>query len=290
MKNFKTKFMGFIKNISDSVILGSFVSTLIFIALGLILAFMEDTVFLDVILFYLIIDLFVIFSVTLLKTNRYSGSIHRIDADLIGNNFIGLDKKSRGFRKTVENFFNGNYPKALHDFQSIEENYNLSDSEKSLLYYYIARCYDIMNYKPNALNYYEKSCSTGFSDDCVIILKARCMGAIGDIENALDIYNNILISGNNKYRQYIRTDIGRMYLDNRQPEKALKYYLDAVEKHENYDTALEGCAIAYLMLEDYEKSRDYYKYAILENPSDLEGFKAYYEEIRKAVKGSDSVV
>jgi len=289
MKNFKAKFMGFIKNISEAVIFGSFISTLIFIALVLVLALVEDTAFLDVILFYLIIDLFVIFSVVLLKTNRYPSGIHRIDSDLIGNNFTGFDKKSRGFRKAIEDFFYERYPKALHDFQSIGENYSLSDSERSLLYYYIARCYDIMNYNLNALNYYEKAQEAGFSDDVLTFFKSRCLGNSGDTEQALLMYKDILNS-KNKYYLYVRTDIGRMYLDNRQPEEALKWYLEAVEKRENYAMALEGCAVAYLMLEDYEKSRDYYKYAILENPSDLEGFKAYYKEIRKAVKGSDSVV
>jgi len=289
MKNFKAKFMGFIKNISEAVIFGSFVSTLMFIALGLILAFMEDIMFLDVIMFYLVTDLFVIFSILLLKANRYPAGIHRIDTDLIGNNFTGFGKKSRDFRNAVEDFFYNRYPNSLNKFLHIEENYNLSNSEKGLLYYYIARCYDVMNYNPNALNYYEKAQKSGFNDDSLIIFKSRCLGNSGDMEQALSMYRDILNS-KNKYYFCVRTDIGRMYLDNRQPQQALKWYLEAVEKHENYEIALAGCSLAYLMLKNYEKSRDYYKYAILENIDDLEGFKAYYKEVSEAVKGSDSVV
>ena len=81
-----------------------------------------------------------------------------------------------------------------------------------------------------------------------------------------------------------------MYLENRQPEKALKWYLEAVEKRENYAMALGGCSLAYLMLGNKEESQKYYQYAIINNMSDLEGFKAYYKEISESLKGSDSVV
>lgn len=288
MKNFKAKFMGFIKNISEGVIFGNFVATVIFQIFCVFLALIGEPDFFNITAFYLALDVVVIISAIFVHLQK-SGSIHKIDADIIGNNFIGFGKKSRDFRKAVELINKDEYLKALNEFKNIEEKYNISDSEKAVLCFYIARCYDIMCYYPNALNYYEKAEKSGFSDESLIVFKASCMGACGDTEQALAIYNDILNS-DNRYIIYVRTSIGRMYLDNRQPEKALKWYLEAVERHENYSMALGGCSIVYLMLGNQEESEKYYKYAIINNMNDLEGFKAYYKEIKESLKGSDFVV
>lgn len=287
MKNFKAKFMGFIKNISEGVVYGNFVATVIFQIFCVFLALIGEPDFFNITAFYLVLDAFVIISTVFVLYK--SGSIHKIDADIIGNNFIGFGKKSRNFRKAVEDFCNDDFPKAINELKDIEEKYNLSDSENGVLCFYMARCYDIMSYYPNALNYYEKAEKSGFSDESIILFKANCIGASGDTEQALSIYNDILNS-DNRYSIYVRTYIGRMYLENRQPEKALKWYLEAVEKRENYAMALGGCSLAYLMLGNNEESRKYYQYAIINNMSDLEGFKAYYKEISESLKGSDSVV
>lgn len=287
MKNFKAKFMGFIKNISEGVIYGNFVATVIFQIFCVFLALIGEPDFFNITAFYLVLDAFVIISTVFVLYK--SGSIHKIDADIIGNNFIGFGKKSRNFRKAVEDFCNDDFPKAINELKDIEEKYNLSDSENGVLCFYVARCYDIMSYYPNALNYYEKAEKSGFGDESIILFKANCIGASGDTEQALSIYNDILNS-DNRYSIYVRTYIGKMYLENRQPEKALKWYLEAVEKRENYAMALGGCSLAYLMLGNNEESRKYYQYAIINNMSDLEGFKAYYKEISESLKGSDSVV
>ena len=287
MKNFKAKFMGFIKNISEGVVYGNFVATVIFQIFCVFLALIGEPDFFNITAFYLVLDAFVIISTVFVLYK--SGSIHKIDADIIGNNFIGFGKKSRNFRKAVEDFCNDDFPKAINELKDIEEKYNLSDSENGVLCFYMARCYDIMSYYPNALNYYEKAEKSGFSDESIILFKANCIGASGDTEQALSIYKDILNS-DNRYSIYVRTYIGRMYLENRQPEKALKWYLEAVEKRENYAMALGGCSIAYLMLGNKEESRKYYQYAVINNMSDLEGFKAYYKEISESLKGSDSVV
>ena len=287
MKNFKAKFMGFIKNISEGVVYGNFVATVIFQIFCVFLALIGEPDFFNITAFYLVLDAFVIISTVFVLYK--SGSIHKIDADIIGNNFIGFGKKSRNFRKAVEDFCNDDFPKAIDELKDIEEKYNLSDSENGVLCFYVARCYDIMSYYPNALNYYEKAEKSGFSDESIILFKANCIGASGDTEQALSIYNDILNS-DNRYSIYVRTYIGKMYLENRQPEKALKWYLEAVEKRENYAMALGGCSLAYLMLGNNEESRKYYQYAIINNMSDLEGFKAYYKEISESLKGSDSVV
>ena len=156
MKNFKAKFMGFIKNISEGVIFGNFVATVIFQIFCVFLALIGEPDFFNITAFYLALDVVVIISAIFVHLQK-SGSIHKIDADIIGNNFIGFGKKSRNFRKAVEDFFNENFPKAVDELKDIEEKYNLSDSENGVLCFYIARCYHIMRYYTHAMTYYEKA-------------------------------------------------------------------------------------------------------------------------------------
>lgn len=291
MKNFKAKFMGFIDKICGAVVFGTFISALIFEIFSVLCSF-YDKIFLDILFLYFTFQISAIFVCIIIKSS--SKSIHKIDADLIGNRFIGLNKKSRTFRKSVEYLFEAKFQQALAGFKFIEENYHLNSTEKGLLFYYIARCYDIMNFNPNAVRYYEMAQQEGFSHDIMTVFYARCLGAMGDIEQAITIYNEIYGCNltddssekqvpQNKYYDIARTDIAKIYLDNQQPEKALDWYLDAVEKHENYPTALGGCSLAYLILEDFEKSEKYYKYAVLSGIEDLDGFKAYYKELKDAI-------
>lgn len=281
MKNFKAKFMGFIKNISEGVIFGNFVATVIFQIFCVFLALIGEPDFFNITAFYLALDVVVIISAIFVHLQK-SGSIHKIDADIIGNNFIGFGKKSRNFRKAVEDFFNENFPKAVDELKDIEEKYNLSDSENAVLCFYIARCYHIMRYYTHAMNYYEKAEKFGFSHHFFMLFKANCIGDSGDTEKALDIYN-MYLEPDDEYFIYIKTNIGKMYLENRQPEKALKWYLEAVEEKLNYATALGGCSLAYLMLGDNENSKKYYQYAIINNIEDLDGFKDYYKEISEGL-------
>ena len=132
MKNFKAKFMGFIKNISEGVIFGNFVATVIFQIFCVFLALIGEPDFFNITAFYLALDVVVIISAIFVHLQK-SGSIHKIDADIIGNNFIGFGKKSRNFRKAVEDFCNDDFPKAINELKDIEEKYNLSDSYRSAL-------------------------------------------------------------------------------------------------------------------------------------------------------------
>ena len=176
-------------------------------------------------------------------------------------------------------------------FKDIDEKYNLSDSEKGVLYFYIARCYHIIEYYTNAINYYEKAEKAGFNHHSLMLFEANCNGSMGDTETALNMYQKYL-NPDDEYFIYIKTHIGKMYLENRNPEEALKWFLESVEERKNYAVALGGCSLAYLMLGDNEKSKKYYQYAIINHMDDIEGFKAYYREISEGIslKGSDSVV
>ena len=134
---------------------------------------------------------------------------HRNDSDIIDDNFSGISKKSRIFKKSSDQLLNGEPSQALNGFKTIEENFSesLSMSESALLCFYIARCYDVMGFLPNAVRYYGLSEEKGFDKDLMKVLFARALGKMNDISEALERYNDIL-EKDNVYSPYIRTDIG----------------------------------------------------------------------------------
>lgn len=291
MKNFKARFMELIRSISGDIVFGSFIATVIFQIFCVFLFLIGQKDFFNITVFYLVFDVVVIISVIFLKAVKNPESIYKLDIDITGNNFAGFSKKDRSFRKAFEVFVSRYYGNAVNMFKDIDEKYNLSDSEKGVLYFYIARCYHIMEYYTNAMNYYEKAEKAGFTHHSLMLFEAGCNGNMGDTETALKMYQKYL-NPDDEYFIYIKTHIGKMYLDNRNPEEALKWFLESVEERKNYAVALGGCSLAYLMLGDNEKSKKYYQYAIINHMDDIEGFKAYYREISEGIslKGSDSVV
>ena len=121
-------------------------------------------------------------------------------------------------------------------------------------------------------------------------LTGKLTSGIHTIALMVDNGNSVpkqLLGSSHAYTEDTQTNwngiIGKMYLENRQPEKALKWYLEAVEEKLNYATALGGCSLAYLMLGDNENSKKYYQYAIINNIEDLDGFKDYYKEISEGL-------
>lgn len=202
---------------------------------------------------------------------------HRYDSDLIGRNFVGISKKSRLFRQSVENIFTRHVNTALNGFKELEENYSgeLEDGEKPLVAFYTARCYDLMQYYPNAAIYYNKAASLGMKSDVLIMLTARCKGEMGDMKEAQSLYDSL--SANGPLRMFVRTDIGRLYLRRNDAENALKWYQDSINRHENYAEALGGAAIANVMLHNFDKAAEQYKAALLNHIPDPKSYAAYYK-------------
>lgn len=231
--------------------------------------------------FILIIDLSITFVFYVKERADYKFlDFHKYDNELIGKNFIGFKKKDKLFSKALDMLFKRDLKNALDTFISIKE-YELTESEKGVLSFYIARCYQIMGYTANALTNYENAESCGFSNDLVPIFKARCCGDMGELDRAVEMYKEVLESGN-QYSDIVRTDIGRMYLTENKAADALKWFSEAVERHEDYGNALGGCAIAYTLLHDFEKGEDFYRKAILNHVPDSQGFTSYYKEIQAA--------
>ena len=282
------KLKKFTNDFFDAVIIGTFIAVIIFYAI-LLLAVLDspDKLILALTGILLFINVVCILVCAVAKTFQKP---HKYDSELIGYNFVGISKKSRIFRQSVENLFSQSLNQALGGFKEIEEKYadKLAESEKAVLYFYIARCYDIMQYYPNANSYYIMS-GKNRADSVALknilsLLHARCLGAMGDAEDAAEKCAAVLADENNLYRCYVRTDMGRMYLMLDNAEEALKWYGEAIENKENTADAYGGMAVAYAMLSNAEKSENFYKLALINNIDDKEGFKELYNEIRNMPK------
>ncbi len=258
--------------------------------------FLDDSediteILLIIALFTFIIDIFITFCYYLIERSNYRFfAFHKYDDELIGDNFTGFGKKDNIFAEALDTLFDKKVKKALDLFISLKD-YELTESEKGVMYFYIARCYQLMGYFSNAYTNYETAVSYGFENDLVPLFMSRCCSDMGEIEKAVEIYNKAC-ENNNEYTAVFRTDIGRMYLSENNAREALKWFLEAVEKREDYSNALGGCAIAYTLIHDLKNGEDYYKKALLNNIPNPDDFTSYYKKIQASVvldgKSSDN--
>ena len=231
----------------------------------------------------LILNVVSVITATIVKLSE---CYHKYDEDIIGNNFVGVDKKCRLFSQSLELMFNHRANAALQGFKSLEIDYadQLTGSEKAVVSFYSARCYDMMNYYPNALMYYSRAKEQGFPDKVLPFLNARCTGANGDTDEAVKLYSEVLEDESSPFRIYVLTDIGRMYLKLDDPDTAMKWFSQAIEKRQNYAEALGGAAIAQTMLRNFSEGQRLYKEALLNHIKDPEGYSLYFKRIMNAVK------
>ncbi len=235
---------------------------------------------------YLMITLFITSWTVLFICDciKYKGAIfHKYDENIIGDAFTGLDKKSAIFEKGMEIFREKYFGTALEIFTEIdEEKFSLNQKEKGVLNFYRGRCYDLMDWKPNAVNCYEKAEEYGFFIPEMPVFLARCYSENGSREKALEMFKEIMDT-DKKYSNYMRVEIGRMYLKFDEGENALKWFNEAIEKHECYAEALGGAAIAHTILGNVEEGEKFYRMALLNNISDPQGYTRYYKEIQAAM-------
>ncbi|HAE52016.1 MAG TPA: hypothetical protein DCG30_02015 [Ruminococcus sp.] len=283
MKKFRSIIVKFLNNFSGAFVFGTSVSVVVFYFFYFILIlFMDGERDLTPVIAMITVHIITLVFVFIMKINE---NFHKYDPELIGDNFVGFNKKCRMFKKNLELLFSHRVNYALNGFKAMEEEYdkNMDNGEKSVLNFYIARCYDLMGFYPNAARYYQSSKNFGFRNRVIDFLSARCAGSMGDIENALIMYNDIMYDESTPICHYVRTDIGKMYIKHDDAENALKWYTEAMEKHENYADAAAGAAIANLMLHNFEEADRLYRTALLNRVKDIIGFTEYYKEIKNAV-------
>jgi len=228
----------------------------------------------------LIFQGFSVITLLFLKGRKYKASIiHKYDHEIIGENFKGIGTKDIKFEQAAGLLFLHKHRDALNLFHEIKEKHKLTEDEKGVLDFYLARCYHAMQYPANALKYYEEARQKGFDHDLLSIFEARCHGEMDNMDTAVELYSNILET-ENRYKALIRTDIGRLFLLQDKSEEALKWFLAAVEKNEDFANALGGCALAYTLLHDFEKGEHFFRRAILNNIPDSHGFTMYFKEVQ----------
>jgi len=212
-------------------------------------------------------------------------NFHKYDQDIIGRNFIGVSKMCRLFSHSLDLLFSHRANAALEELKMLESDYTdrLTDSEKAVVSFYTARCYDLMTYYPNALIYYERAREQGFHDKVLPFLNARCTGSNGDTDEAVKLYTEVLGDENSPFRMYVLTDVGRMYLKLNQPAKAMEWFSEAIEKHYNYAEALGGAAIAQTMMKNLIEGQRLYREALINHIKDPEGFASYFKEVLGSV-------
>lgn len=209
--------------------------------------------------------------------------IHKYDSDIIGNNFTGLGRNSRTFRKGLKALHEADFRTALEIFTDLETNATgLSESEEGVLAFYRGRCYHILGAYPNAVMCYEKADDKGFALPIMPLFTARCLSENGRTDSAMHIYKTILGS-DNEYSSLVRTEIGNMYLKLNDGETALKWFQEAIDNRENYAAALGGAAIANVLLRNFKEGEKLYQSALLNHIEDSVSYTRYYKEIQAAV-------
>lgn len=282
MKKLGKSIRKLLNSFRSTVVFGTFLSTVCFYVIAVIMALTGVPEIMYIVGIMFLINLVYVgvpmFIMMLCKPHKY-------DAEIIGDNFIGIGKKNSIFSSSVKELLTGRADQALNGFKLLEEDFSdkLEPSEKAVLNFYIARCYDVMDYLPNALKYYGEAERLGFDHDILPFMCARCTGSMGDTDEAIGIYKKIIENNNNDYRMFVRTDIGKMFLHLNDAENALKWFGEAAELHENYAEALGGAAVAHTMLHHFEQGEVLYRAALLNNINNPDSYTDYYKRVQAAV-------
>lgn len=159
----------------------------------------------------------------------------------------------------------------------------LNDAQKSACAYYIARCYQTMQFPANARQFFAAADEGGFAPEYTLFFYARCCGRMGDVEDSLRLYERLAKVGG-LYSEVIETDIGMMLTHNDRHEEALEWFRRAEQSGKSYANALGGIAVALLFLGSEEESAEYYRKAMLAMDDDgKQVFREYYEDCGDAV-------
>ena len=209
--------------------------------------------------------------------------IERTDAEIIGNAFGGMGKKSRMFCRALADVCDNNLEEGLDGFLAVLEMQGLTDKERQLCHFYIGRCYQMTGCSANAVQSYQRARELGMDNPYLLLFQARSMTDSGAYEAAQTVYDRLLELELPEF-SCIRTDVGMLYLRQHDGAKALQWFEDSIAKGENVAFAYGGCALACLLLRQPEQSQLYYEQAVTNRMADLEGFREYYAELRDAVE------
>lgn len=243
----------------------------------------ERLTFLDAVVLLVVFQVVFTLMSGLILTAKKHSNYHKYDGAIIGDNFIGMSRKARTFRRGVRMFHCGEFREALEIFTDLENSCpTLCGEEPGILSFYRGRCYNIMGCYPNAIICYEKAQSEKFSLAEMPVFIARCHAENGSTEKAVEMMTD-LIDSKKAYSERARYEIGMIYLKLNDGENALKWFDEAIRLRESYPEALGGAAIAHTILHHLEEGEAFYRKALLNNIENSIGFTRYYKEVQAAV-------
>ncbi len=206
------------------------------------------------------------------------------DRCLVYGHFSG--KKASLMREAVIDLHLADFNIALEKFKSLEEE-ELTDDSRSVLAFYMGRCYQMMGYPSNGSKYFKESIDLGLKLNDTYLLAARCLTQNGRFDEAIEYYS-VLLERKCSF-DFIYTDMGITYLKKGDGEKALEKFSKSIDEGMNYAFALGGCSLSYLLMKNLDKSREYYRKALGCNMDDVTGFKIFYCNIAESVGLLDEI-
>lgn len=222
-------------------------------------------------------------SLLLVYLQRRGFHIERTDAEIIGNAFGGVGKKSRMFCQALADVCENNLADGLDGFLAVLDMRGLTNKERQLCHFYIGRCYQMTGCSANAVQHYQRARALGMDSPYLLLFQARSMTDSGAYEDARALYEELLPLQLPEFF-CIRTDLGLLYLRQHDGRKALHWFEDSIAKGENVAIAYGGCSLAYLLLRQPEQSQKYYEQAVTNRMGGLEDFREFYAELRDAVE------
>lgn len=214
---------------------------------------------------------------TEISPDRYA----RYYTSVIGKTFRGLDRASFQFRKGVRLLCERHYAAALDTLLGVED-YQLSDREKAVLFFFTGTCYRNMGYPTNSARYFVESLASGMCHPDAELGAARGYAAAGSVNEAKEFYDKLFEKNYHKlYYPFLYTDLGMMYLKAELPDEAIGCFRQGIDENMDVHSAYGGIAAAYLVKKDVRTSLEYFRRVAVSNMADFEGFIVYYINIAK---------
>ena len=215
---------------------------------------------------------------------HYRDMIHAIlrsDEHLIGKNFGGFRKQDKLFCSGMEAYAADHPREALEYFLAVQNDFELSESETGVLSFYLGRCYQMLDCPSNAVTYYQTARAKGFSEPFAKLFEARSYSECGDFENSLALFEELLANDPPPEFFFLYTDIGYLYIKQKQPDQAEEWFRKSIDKKQNYAFALGGMAIASLQKGDFSAAQEYHYKALVNRLENAVSFRKYYDETKR---------
>lgn len=242
----------------------------------------NDAVFSPLIYLRLLLTCYLTAFVTTCVLN-YRAMIHsslRTDEHLIGKTFGGFRRQDKLFCEGMDAYAANRPRTALEIFLDVQK-FELSPQETGVLSFYIGRCYQLLGCPSNAVSYYRTARENGFSEPFSMLFEARSCSESGDFDRSLELFQTLLEHDPPKEFYFLYTDIGYLFIRQKKPDEAEKWFRLSMEKQQNYAFALSGLAIASLQKGDFPAAQDYHYKALVNRMEDAASFRKYYQDTKQ---------